>query len=217
MKILICDDHALFRAGLRYVLADLEEGTTLVEAADGEQALRLTDQDPDLDLVLLDLEMPGMDGRAGLRRFRASHPSIPVVVVSASERPADIRQALEAGASGFIPKQSTREEMLAALRLVLAGGVYVPRAALRVEAEESPDERLRRRRERAGQLTPRQIEVLSLMARGLTNREICGALNIAEGTVKTHIGAIFEALEVTNRTEAAVAARELDLRAPGEE
>jgi DNA-binding NarL/FixJ family response regulator len=219
MKILICDDHALFRQGLRLVLGELEGAADLLEAADGGAALALADAHPDLDLVLLDLHMPGMDGWAGLRRFRSGHPTLPVVIVSASEDPADVRAALGEGASGFIPKGSTASQLVAALRLVLSGGVYVPTAAL---AEAPPGaqagaERARRRRERASQLTPRQLEVLSLMARGLTNREICGVLDIAEGTVKAHVAAIFEALDASNRTEAAVLARELGLKAPGEE
>jgi DNA-binding NarL/FixJ family response regulator len=221
VKILVCDDHALFREGLRGVLAELEGGATqLLEASDGAAALALADSQPDLDLVLLDLQMPGMDGWAGLRRFRSRHPTLPVVIVSASEELADVRAALGEGASGFIPKGSTGGQLIAALRLVLSGGVYVPAAAL---AEAAPDgggiaaERARLRRERASELTPRQLEVLALVARGLTNREICGVLDIAEGTVKAHVAAIFEALGASNRTEAAVLARELGLRAPGEE
>jgi DNA-binding NarL/FixJ family response regulator len=218
LKILICDDHALFRAGLRHVLSELDAGAQLIDAGSCEQALELAGGHADLDLVLLDLHMPGMDGWAGLRRLRASHPELPVVIVSASERPGDVRTALDGGAAGFIPKQSSPEELLAALRLVLSGGTFVPRAALATEpADDAGSERASRRRERAGALTERQLEVLSLMARGLTNREICGVLDIAEGTVKTHIAAIFEALDVTNRTEAAVLARELGLKAPGEE
>ncbi len=217
MKILVCDDHAIFRDGLRTVLADIESDVELLEAAEATAALATAEAEPDLDLVLLDLEMPGMDGQTGLRRFRSEHPTLPVVIVSASDDATRMRAAIDAGASGYIPKSSGRQELLAALRLVLAGGVYVPREALGAPAQGAAEIAAARRRERAQNLTERQIEVLSLIARGLTNREICGVLSIAEGTVKAHVGAIFEALEVTNRTEAAVAARELDLKAPGEE
>jgi DNA-binding NarL/FixJ family response regulator len=218
LRILVCDDHAVFRAGLRAVLGELSDAAELLEASDVAQALALAAAHADLDLALLDLHMPGTDGRTGLRALRAAHPSLPVVIVSAADDPAEMRRVLDEGASGFVPKSSRSEELLAALRLVLAGGVYVPRAALSHAGEPASGESRRaRRRERAGTLTSRQIDVLSLMARGLTNREICRVLKIAEGTVKTHIAAIFETLEVTNRTEAAVAARELGLKAPGEE
>jgi len=212
MRILICDDHALFRDGLRLVLERLEPAAELVESSDSQGALDLVAADDGFDLVLLDLNMPGMDGLTALRRLRGDHPAVPVVIVSASENPREVRAALDAGASGFIPKSSKSSVLLSALRLVLDGGIYVPPVAL----DATPDLDARRS-DRAGELTPRQLEVLSLMARGLTNREICGVLGIAEGTVKTHIAAIFEALEVTNRTEAAVAMRDLGLKAPGEE
>ncbi|HEX5066054.1 MAG TPA: response regulator transcription factor [Myxococcota bacterium] len=218
MRILVCDDHAVFRAGLRAVLGELADASELLEAADVAQALALASENADIDLALLDLHMPGTDGRTGLRQLRAAHPTLPVVIVSAADDPAEMRHALDDGASGFVPKSARSEELVAALRLVLAGGVYVPRAALAASAgADTGAQRRMRRRERAGTLTTRQIEVLSLMARGLTNREICGVLSIAEGTVKTHVAAIFETLEVTNRTEAAVVARELGLKAPGEE
>ncbi|MEZ4217392.1 MAG: response regulator transcription factor [Myxococcota bacterium] len=211
MKLLICDDHAVFRAGLRTIAVELAADVELLEAEDGEAAIALADAHPDLDLALLDLRMPGVNGHAGVRRFRKAHPSLPVVVVSADEDAETVRASLDAGAAGHIPKSSTGDQMLAALRLVLAGGTFVPRSALLASTDAS------RRRSRADGLTVRQREVLSLVARGLTNKEICGVLGLAEGTVKSHLAAIFEALEVTNRTEAAVAARELDLRAPGED
>jgi len=219
VRILVCDDHAIFRAGLRAVLGELSADAELLEAPDVAQALALVKSHPDTELVLLDLHMPGTDGRTGLRQLRAAQPALPVVIVSASDDPAEMRRVLDEGASGFIPKSANSAELLAALRLVLAGGVYVPRAALAAQAPAATPGAARReqRRERAGTLSARQIEVLSLMARGLTNREICDVLEIREGTVKTHIAAIFETLEVTNRTEAAVAARELGIKAPGEE
>lgn len=215
MKILVCDDHAVFRDGLRLVLSDLAEEVELLEASDGAQALDVANANPDLELVLMDLQMPGVGGIEGLRRVRREHAAIPVVIVSASEASGEMREVLDAGASGFIPKSFGRTELIAALKLVLAGGVFVPQAALAAPGggEGSPE----RRRQRASRLTERQLEVLSLMARGLTNKEICGVLSIAENTVKTHVKAILEALEATNRTEAAVLARELDLKAPGEE
>ena len=203
----------MFRVGLGMVLRGIDEATSLLEAADGAEALRLVDAHPDLDLVLLDLQMPGLDGRSGLRQLRAEHPEIPVVIVSASEEGEGMREALEAGASGYIPKGVPEAEMRAALQLVLAGGVFVPRGALVSSVSASAEEAARRasRRARVAGLTPRQREVLQLMLRGLTNREICGVLAIAEGTVKAHVAAILEALDVSNRTEAAMVARDLGL------
>lgn len=213
MRILVADDHAVFRDGLRTVLADLEVGIETLEAVDAAAALEIAARERDLDLVLLDLQMPGVGGIEGLVRFRQNHPTLPVVIVSASDSSADMRRALDHGASGYIPKSFGRDDMLAALRLVLAGGVFVPQAAL----SEPADDALERRRKRTEKLTPRQIEVLSLMARGLTNREICDVLAIAENTVKTHVKAVLETLEATNRTEASVLARELGIKAPGEQ
>lgn len=212
MKILLCDDHALFRAGLRHVLRDLAEGTELREAPNADAALRLLQQDSELDLVLLDLDLPGVSGMSALRALRQRFPTLPVVIVSASERAEDVREALAAGAAGFIPKASTSPVLLGALRLVLSGGVYVPPLVLgAAEAPPADPAPHVRRRERAGQLTPRQLEILRLLAKGLTNREICGVLGIAEGTVKAHLAALFEALDVTNRTEAVGLMRELGL------
>jgi DNA-binding NarL/FixJ family response regulator len=211
MKILICDDHALFRAGLRLVLRELEASTELLDASSAEETFRLVDVHPDLDLVLMDLNMPGMDGLAALETLRARSPALPVVIVSGSERHADVRAAIERGAAGFIPKSSNPPVLLAALRLILSGGVYVPPLVLAATPAEERGAATETRRERAAALTPRQLEVLELMAAGRTNREIRDALGIAEGTVKAHVATILEALGVANRTEAGAVMRQLGL------
>ncbi len=217
LKILICDDHAIFREGLRRVLDELD--AELVEAESGEQALREVDTDSGIGLVLMDLAMPGMDGWTGLRRMRSEHASVPVVIVSASESAADVKQALDAGASGFIPKSSPPAVLRAALGLVLEGGVYIPPAllagldALGAPEPAATDGAAERRRQRAGELTPRQLEVLNLLSRGLTNKEIADVLGISPATVKTHVATLLEVLDVTNRTEATLVMRELDLDA----
>lgn len=210
VRILICDDHAIFRSGLVQALEGL--GADLVEASGAEEALRIVGEQ-DIDIVLLDLDMPGVDGWAGLRAFRSKHAAIAVVIVSASQEPADVRRALDRGASGFIPKSSSVRLLRGALEVVLSGSVYVPPMALPLtgEAQDSSDGKQTRRQQRAETLTPRQLEVLNLMSRGLTNKEIGDVLHIAESTVKAHIGAILEALDVTNRTEAALVMRELGL------
>ncbi|MDJ0866728.1 MAG: response regulator transcription factor [Myxococcota bacterium] len=205
MRILLCDDHALFRDGLELVLEQLGEPVELTGVGDAEAALaEVRAGEDDLDLVLLDLGLPGMDGFAALERLRRDHPAVPVVMLSASERARDVKRALDAGAAGFIPKSTRGSVLLSALRLVLSGGVYVPPLMLdAAEAAPAPD------------LTPRQVEVLRLMARGLTNKEISGVLGIAAGTVKTHIVRIYEVLDVSNRTEAAMRMRELGLDEAG--
>jgi len=205
MKILVCDDHALFREGLELVLGQLDPAADLASVGDAEAALAHVAADDTLDLVLLDLQLPGMDGFAALERLRRDHPSVPVVVLSASESPAHVRSALERGASGFIPKSTRGSVLLSALRLVLAGGIYVP--PLMMDAGPAP----RPAADPQSTLTGRQLEVLRLLARGLTNREIAEVLKIAEGTVKTHVMHVYEALDVTNRTEAAMRMRELGL------
>ncbi len=208
MKLLTCDDHDLFRAGLRQVLEDVDPTATLLEADRGEEALRLVEEHPDLDLLLLDLGLPDTDGMALLHEIRQRHPAIGVAIVSGSEEPALVRETLEAGAMGFIPKSSKRPVLKQALSLIFAGGVYVPPLAL--EQDEAPKRESRRPR-RTGVLTDRQLAVVELMRKGLTNREIGDALGISAGTVKVHVAAILEALDVTNRTEAVTAVEELGL------
>ncbi|HEY2337887.1 MAG TPA: response regulator transcription factor [Burkholderiales bacterium] len=207
MKILIADDHALFRDGLRYMLAGLADEVTILEAKDSTEALATVGATPDLDLVLLDLAMPGMDGLAGLRALRGRRPALPVVILSASEEPIDVRRAIESGAMGFIPKASSSAVMLGALRLVLSGGVYVPPAYLaRSRAGTTP---ITAPSADTLGLTPRQHDVLRLLGQGQSNKEIARVLGLAEGTVKLHISAILRALGVSNRTRAVVAAARL--------
>lgn len=212
MKILVCDDHALFREGVMIALREMEGGVELLEAADAAQALALAREHADLDLVLLDLQMPDTDGWTGLVRLQEACPTLPIVILAASEDPRDARRAIEAGAAGFVPKSTRGPILRAALALVLSGGTYLPPHALSHEipaplraARPDPNPGA------VDTLTPKQLEVLRLMARGLTNAEIGELLGVALGTVKTHVGAIFHALDVSNRTEAALVMRHLGL------
>ncbi len=207
MKVLVCDDHAVFRDGLRSVLGDLDEAFEIFEAETGELAIELVGEHPDFDLVLMDLEMPGRGGASALEQLRRDHPATPVVIVSAEPDAAVMRRVIEGGASGFIPKSAKRAVLGSALQLILSGGVYVPPELVAAPAESASE----RRKRRVGELTERQKEVLSLLAKGLTNKEIGEVLGIALGTTKTHIAAILEALEATNRTEAAMLLRDLEL------
>ena len=206
MKLLVCDDHALFREGLELVLGQLDPKAELVGVGDAETALARVADDDGLDLVLLDISLPGMDGFEALQRLRTEHPEVPVVLVSASESPDDVRTALGQGAAGFIPKSTRGAVLLRALELILSGGVYVP--PLMMESESAPTPR---RSGPVDTLTPRQEEVLRLLAKGLTNKDIARVLGIAEGTVKSHVLRLYEVLEVTNRTEAAMRMRELGI------
>lgn len=207
MKILIADDHALVREGLRHVLRRLDDDAVVVEAADCAEALQLAERYGEFDVVLLDVAMPGMDGLNGLARLRERLPSTPIVMLSASEDAGLVREALQRGAQGFIPKSSTGNVMLSALRLIFSGGVYLPPSLLcqpSVPANVVPasdGERLERADAGLG-LTQRQREVLALIVKGKTNKEIARALNMSETTVRTHTTAIFRALNVSNRTQA---------------
>jgi DNA-binding NarL/FixJ family response regulator len=212
MKILIADDHALFREGMRHVLAQLGENAVVIEAGDYEQVVRQAKENPDIGLALLDLHMPGKDGFAALETLSQQFPALPIVVLSASENRADMQRALDAGAMGFIQKSATAPVMLNALRLVLSGGIYVPPALVRGGSET---ERPPATSDAIG-LTPRQLDVLGYVIEGRANKVIAAALGLTEATVKAHITAVFKALNVTNRTQAALAAERLGLRRPAE-
>jgi DNA-binding NarL/FixJ family response regulator len=200
--ILLADDHELFREGVKQLFGHLHAQVQVVETASGAEVMRLAQTQPDFDLVLLDLAMPGVDGFAGLAAFRAHAPSVPVVVLSGSEDPADIQAALDGGAAGFIPKSSASEVILGALRLVLAGGVYTPPGLFNVQNALVSKTQL-------NALTPRQREVLALLGQGKTNKEIGGTLGLSEATVKQHVSAILKTLHVANRMQAVIAGRRL--------
>lgn len=207
MKILIADDHALFREGMRHVLAQLDADVEVLEAASCDQVLERVPAHPDLALVLMDIDMPARSGLSGLTQLASQHPLVPVVILSASQQRAHIRQALEDGAAGFIPKTATATVMLNALRLVLGGGVYVPPEIIAGNGETRDPPPADQR----GRLTPRQLEVLSLITEGHPNKVIARKLELSEATVKAHITAIMRVLGVSNRTQAVCAARTLGL------
>lgn len=213
MRILLADDHSLVREGLLHVLEELAPAPEVVQACDYPGALEAAARYPELDLALLDLHMPGMDGFAGLAAFRRRFPLVPLVVLSGAESPDDVRAAFRAGASGYIPKSSTAQVMLNALKLVLAGGVFLPNVLLDAQDLRATSLERTAGRESASTrgLTERQLQVLALLAEGKPNKVIARALDITEGTVKIHLAAIFQTLSVRNRTEAVIAAREMDL------
>jgi DNA-binding NarL/FixJ family response regulator len=224
MKILIADDHRLVIEAVKAKLSELEPGIEFVLAMSVDELLAgATDE---LDLALIDLNMPGADGQAHIDEIRRRHPAVPVIVLSGYEDPAIMRGALERGVLGFIPKAYSPEVMLSAVRLVLAGGVYVPPMMLTAlppgmvagMAPKAGGEAPARGGNGGGTqtlehlrnvLTERQVEVLQLLSQGKPNKLIGRSLGISEGTVKIHLAAIFRALNVRNRTEAVVAAQAL--------
>ncbi|SDR44392.1 two component transcriptional regulator, LuxR family [Rhizobiales bacterium GAS113] len=207
MKILVVDDHVLIREALRNVFVELQADATVLEAPDGNLALQLIEQHADVDLVVIDLGLPDRDGFSLLAELRERDPLLPIVVLSARNDRASVMKALDLGALGFIPKNGRREIMLNALRIVLAGGMYIPPEALALR-DAAPAAPARPAAQQPSglpdelNLSARQIEVLSLMMRGKSNKAIGRALALAEPTVKYHVTAILKALKVTNRTEA---------------
>lgn len=208
MKVILADDHALFRGGFSLLFKQLEAGAEVLEAEDLGTAMEVAACNPDADLMLLDLNMPGMNGPAGIRRVAEAHPQLPVIVLSASETKESVQDVIAAGALGFIPKSSSAAVMLSAVRLVLSGGVYVPAQLIMTKGTSAAGSS---NRDESANLSGRQRDVLRLLAAGMSNKQICRELGLGEGTIKVHIAAIFRALEVANRTEAAHAARRLGL------
>lgn len=204
MRILIASDQSLFRDGMRHMLAGLEPSPEIVEAAD-RQGIEGAFGRTKLDLGVIDLNLIGI---TGLPAARSAAGAVPLVVVSAIEDGQEVRAAIAAGASGYLPKSAQRAVMLSAIQLVLAGGLYVPPLVLESIA---PSKRNGTHADIKRLLTERQIDVLRLLAEGRPNKEIARHLNLAEGTVRVHVNAVLKALNARNRTEAALAARETGL------
>jgi DNA-binding NarL/FixJ family response regulator len=226
VKILIVDDHPLIREALRHVLSMLDESLELLEAQNCAEAMAVVANNAALDLVLLDLGLPDADGMSALTQMRERYPATPVVVLSATEQPSIVTRAIDAGAMGFIPKTSSNQLLLNALRLVLSGGVYLPVEVLHLPHDApAPATQRGNAASHGGKadsprdlgLTARQAEVLGLMVQGKPNKLICRDLNLAEGTVKIHVTAILKALGVINRTQAVIAVGRLgwQLNPPG--
>jgi DNA-binding NarL/FixJ family response regulator len=212
MKMLAVDDHAVLRQGLAALLTGAGAADEVVHAASLREGLTLAAAHGDLDAVLLDLQLPDAGGVASVAAFAALDPTLPIIVVSASEDPADVRRALDAGALGYVPKSASPETLVSAVKLVMAGGMYVPPLMLKPEALASGAAGANG--EGVGALTPRQREVLGALAAGLSNKEIGRRFDLSEKTVKVHVGAILKALGVANRTQAARAALSAGLTLP---
>ena len=208
--IALADDHPIVRAALRAALAALGPNTRFVEADDAASVLAVVDGEPELDLILMDLHMPGSEGTATVRAVRARAPQLPVAVVSADEDPAAVAELLRMGVCGFIPKSDSANVIVSAVRLILAGGTYVPPRLVHGDARGAGDDGAGNGTEAGDErlgLTARQHDVLRLLGEGKSNKVIARELGITEGTVKVHLLAVFRALHVRNRTAAVVAAQ----------
>jgi DNA-binding NarL/FixJ family response regulator len=205
--IVIVDDHPLFRGALRQAIGSLLPRSRVVEANGLDELNATLAAEREVDLILLDLTMPGVQGFSGLIALRAQHPGVPVVIVSATEEPTVIRRAIEFGASGFIPKSLDTDHIGIALRTILSGDTWTPPDVDLAVLEDAETSELVRR---LGSLTPQQVRVLMMLSEGLLNKQIAYELGVSEATVKAHVSAILQKLGVDSRTQAVIAAAKID-------
>jgi DNA-binding NarL/FixJ family response regulator len=204
---LIVDDHPLFREALKQAIAGGVANATIAQAGSLESARAELDRHDATDLVLLDLRMPGVQGLSGLIFLRAQYPNVPVVVVTASEDHGLVQKALNLGASGYIPKSSSTETIVDAINGVLRGDIWVPPGYDRKGQGDKEAEEIARR---IATLTAQQIRVLMMLREGLLNKQIAYELNVSEATIKAHVSAILQKLNVSSRTQAVIAAGRID-------
>ena len=206
-RVLIADDHPLFRGALREAVNRLFDRVEVAEAGTFEQVVERLETGGEVDLILLDLQMPGVRGFSGLMYLRAQYPSLPIVVVSANDDPAVIRRCMEFGASGFIPKTLGIDAMRDAIARVLAGEVWTPPD---VDLTRQTDAETTAMIARLSSLTPQQVRVLMMLSGGLLNKQIAYELGVSEATVKAHVSAILQKLGVESRTQAVIAAGRIE-------
>jgi DNA-binding NarL/FixJ family response regulator len=206
-RLVIADDHPLFRGALREAVVGLLARVDIAEAGTFEAVAELLERGGEVDLILLDLTMPGVRGFSGLMYMRAQYPSVPVVVVSANDDPTVIRRCMEFGASGFIPKTLGVEAMRGAIRRVLDGGLWTPPD---VDLTGGSDAETSELMARMATLTPQQVRVLMMLSEGLLNKQIAFQLGVSEATVKAHVSAILQKLGVESRTQAVIAAAKIE-------
>jgi DNA-binding NarL/FixJ family response regulator len=206
-RLLIADDHPLYRGALREAVTGLFERIDIAEAGTFNEVTELLERGSEVDLVLLDLTMPGVRGFSGLMYLRAQYPGVPVIVVSANDDPAAIRRCMEFGASGFIPKTLGVEAMRGAIARILSGGVWTPPD---VDLTAGADAETAALIARMATLTPQQVRVLMMLSEGLLNKQIAYQLGVSEATVKAHVSAILQKLGVESRTQAVIAAAKIE-------
>ncbi|WP_445396652.1 response regulator transcription factor [Zobellella sp. An-6] len=203
-SIIIADDHPLFRNALHQAVQLAVEGAQLQEVDSIDNLMQLLSETGDVDLLLLDLKMPGASGFSGLVQLRNQYPELPVVVVSASEEAAVVQQAMRFGALGFIPKSAPMRTLVSALNTILAGDTWFPEG---ISLADAPQDNIA---ERLASLTPQQFKVLTMLSEGKLNKQIAYELDVSEATIKAHVTAIFRKLGVKNRTQAVIALSQLD-------
>jgi DNA-binding NarL/FixJ family response regulator len=206
-RLVIADDHPLFRGALREAVSGLFARAEIGEAGTFEEMTALLERSGDVDLILLDLRMPGARGFSGLMYLRAQYPAVPTVVVSANDDPAVIRRCMEFGASGFIPKTLGAEALRAAIAAVLRGEIWTPPD---VDLSRGSDAESAAMIARLSSLTPQQVRVLMMLSGGLLNKQIAYELGVSEATVKAHVSAILQKLGVDSRTQAVIAAGRIE-------
>jgi DNA-binding NarL/FixJ family response regulator len=207
-RLVIADDHPLFRGALREAVSGLYPRIEIAEAGNLEEVGQILDQNGDVDLILLDLTMPGVRGFSGLMYLRAQYASVPVVIVSANDEPAVIRRCMDFGASGFIPKTLGVDVMRDAIAIVLKGGIWTPPD---VDLSTAIDVETTALLARLATLTPQQVRVLMMLSEGLLNKQIAYELSVSEATVKAHVSAILQKLGVESRTQAVIAAAKIEV------
>lgn len=210
MKILIVDDHALFRDGLSLQLKEIVPDVRVLNAATFDQSLQILDEYPDIDIVIVDLDMPDMDWEEAIMKIKEKLPKGNFVVISASEDMRDIKKSFSLGVKGYIPKRLEPKTMYNALKLVLDGGIYIPTAVLKYNDSEHTNAGLKGTKGEKT-LTNRQSQVLALIAEGKSNKQIAYEMGVSEATVKLHINALLRCLHVNNRTQAVVTAQKMGL------
>jgi DNA-binding NarL/FixJ family response regulator len=203
MKLLIVDDHPVLREGLTALLGQWGSDTRVLQARDAQEAFDLLDHNDDLDVVILDLVMPGLGGLAAIAELGRRRPALPVVVLSSSEDPQLARKAIAQGALGYVPKSANPKTLLLAIKLLLNGELYIPPLILNDDASHGRPPRAEEGDVNLSQLTERQVAVLRLISEGQSNKSIASKLELSENTVKVHVTAIFKTLRVINRTQAA--------------
>jgi len=210
--LIVVDDHPLFRGALKQILCGAIDGLTISECGSFDELTSVIEAGTDIDLVLLDLALPGADGVSALIQLRVRHPELPVVVVSGTETPVTVRRCLQLGALGFIPKSLPADRIREAVDVVLSGRVWTP-AEIDLNSAEAKE--VSDLLARMATLTPQQVRVLAMLSEGLLNKQIAFKLSVSEATVKAHVSAILQKLNVDSRTQAVIALNKIDSLDPG--